>query len=334
MFGVEPAIHVQHPQEADAEQRGHDQERHGQPDLDREQQRMAADRSAIAGDGGRARAERGLHAAATRTPGGDQRDDEPGDEREGECEQYDAAVERDIVDAGQVHWRGANEQAQRGRCDQESEPTAHDREEQMFEQGPGDESCAAGTQRRTHGRLARASERSGQRQVGEVGAGDQQHASDRAQEEQQALAHATDQVVAQRDHEARIGEWFLRFARRELGHLHLDDIQFRARLLEGHAVPQAANALVVVIADPADVHAKRDERVRRRANEFIGQPELRPQDADDRMAPAIEQDRLADDCRVALESRLPQGVADDGHIRCALRFIRWRQRSPPCGRRS
>ena len=72
------------------------------------------------------------------------------------------------------------------------------RQEQALGQKLADEPRAPGAERRANGHLAVARRRAREHQVGDVGAGDEQHEPDRAEQHEQRDAHVADDVVEQR----------------------------------------------------------------------------------------------------------------------------------------
>src|SRR5205823_9647338 len=105
---------------------------------------------------------------------------------------------------------------------------------------------SAGTEGEARGDFTPTPGKSRQQQVGDVRAGDQQHAADCAEEQQIALTLRTHGVVEQR-HDLDLGRGVdVRGMRRAvaLG----DDVHGLTRLLERHARPQSCNHLEEVAA--------------------------------------------------------------------------------------
>ncbi len=122
-------------------------------------------------------------------------------------------------------------------------------QEERFGQQLGNETPTAGTQGGAHREFARAIERSGQLQVGHIGAGNEQDATDRGQEKVQALAifaHAglEQEFAVHTSARVRIGISPLKFRR--------DGVHLGARHGQGHTGPQTSDHGEAGMVAPAE----------------------------------------------------------------------------------
>ena len=128
--------------------------------------------------------------------------------------------------------RGARER--RSRRDQQPGRAAQEREEGAFDQELARQPGAGGAERRADRELPAARGRTGEKQVGHVGARDQQYAPHGAEEDQEPRAQVAVQPLVQRDHgDAELPE--------PLGQIlgpAPDRLQLRARFLERHPGPK------------------------------------------------------------------------------------------------
>ena len=299
--GDEPAIHRQYAHETERQQPGHDEQNDRQPDLEREQDGVTPEAAPIAGHRRRRGAQRGLDVAACGTGRGKHRDEQARQDRQRCGKRENAPVERDLVHPRQVNRRGSHERGERHPGHPDAERAADERQQELLEQRLADETAAARPERRPDRRLAEPSNRSRQRQAGEVGTRNQENGQDRGHQQQQAAARRADDVLRQRRQRCGERHWFERFLGSDGADLRLQDVELRARLLERDTRPEPSDRLVVVIADPADrrgagapgegVDAQRNEGVHRGSQALaVRQPEVRRQDADHGVQPAVEDD--------------------------------------------
>ena len=145
-----------------------------------------------------------------------------------------------------------------------------------------------------------------QQQVGDVGAGDQQHEDDRARQEIDCSADITVEKAPERGHHAQRG--------RHERALTVADVD-RACL---HARPRILNRSIA--REPGDGEHR---TLARRAGGIEGQPELlahggelerRRHDADDFDDLVVEPDRAADHRPVRPEAAAPEPVAQQDHL--------------------
>ena len=134
----------------------------------------------------------------------------------------------------------------------------------------------------------------------------------------------------------------MRLPARDLGHRPLQEIQLRLRLVQCDPRFEARDDRVVELTHPADVCEIQAERhdcrerggQRGRFSEHVEGRQLRsgPQDADDGVLGAAEDERAADDVGTAAESIGPETLADHGDRRAVGLFVLARQRPPECHR--
>jgi hypothetical protein len=130
-------------------------------------------------------------------------------------------------------------------------------------------------------------------QVGDVGARDQKHEADRAEQHKQREAQAPHKVFVRRHEAHALAVVLLRVL---LFKARGDRAQVRLGLRDGHAVFESPDDLDVVRAAlllHAPARVERHEVFRLRVDER--ETESRGQDADDRHGDAVERDGLADD---------------------------------------
>jgi hypothetical protein len=147
-----------------------------------------------------------------------------------------------------------------------------------------------------------------QQQVRHVGAGDQQHQADRAEKEQQLLAH----VAHHRFLERRDGHRAELVLLRELeGEPAPDHVRLRPHLGERGAGRQAGDGAEVDRAAGLDVVGLKDER----HPDVGGARELRPlpQDADQRIGLAVQGQRAAEHAGIGAEAAAPELLRDHRH---------------------
>ena len=183
-----------------------------------------------------------------------------------------------------------------------------------------DQPAATGAQRRAQRQLAVPAQHPRQRQVGDVGAGDEQDQAGDAEQDQQQVARPFGQRRAHVQRgglEARgrgaIDAGVIR------GEALVDGGDGRGRLLVGvpvlHAAEHAepAERAAVLRDGPLGGSAERAGQHRHvdvvllRVVRHVGQH------ADDAVGPIVHLEHLADDVRIAAEAGAPVGVAEDQH---------------------
>ena len=191
--------------------------------------------------------------------------------------------------------------------DEQADCGAGDREQQALGQDQPREPPARRTERQTHGELPVARRRPCEKQIREVGAGDEQHEDDRTEQYERRRPYVLEQCRGPR-------------RRRQLPVLVLREL----RLLGLFHAASGRRQLRVGL---------RERRTGRKAREDVelpdvtwnsqriaapGNPEVRAdQDqtgghhADDRRRASTDADRAVQDCGIAAEPALPEPMADD-----------------------
>ncbi len=128
-----------------------------------------------------------------------------------------APVEADggamFADAGKAGGTDGQQRAHANVAEHEAEDAAGDGKHHAFGEQLADDAGAAGTHGGADGEFALAAGGAHEQEIGDVGAGDEQHEADRAEKDQQRLARAGNDGVAQRLHaEAVFGSHVVRVA--------------------------------------------------------------------------------------------------------------------------
>src|SRR5262245_58562986 len=108
-------------------------------------------------------------------------------------------VERDLTHAREVRRQQSRQGVHAPPRQQQTEQAAGQSERQIFRQQLSQHPPARRAQSGAHRQLAPPRRRPRQQQVGDVGARDQQHAADRAEQQPERSARVADQVSLQRD---------------------------------------------------------------------------------------------------------------------------------------
>ena len=203
-------------------------------------------------------------------------------------------------------------------------PPSRRQDQALGEQLPRDPS-AAGTERRANRQFAAAGRGPRQQQVGDVGAADEQHEADHAQEQHRGHAQvAADDGLAHRHH--------FHAATTVLGH--------RARQFRGHGRHLGAGAGDGRAGgdppDPTEEVGRAQLRVGTDADEgpdavVLGPAESCRRHAHHAVRLAVQHQVLADDRRVGIEARPPVGFGEDDGV--VLDPVVGRLEQPPDERR-
>ncbi len=184
------------------------------------------------------------------------------------------------------------------------------------------QASAARAERRAHGDLARPRRGPAEDQRRDVGARHQQHEADGREQQQERPLHPPGDLLSQRrggesDREARV---------LQLGGIRgvdpsCQDVELRPCFAYRHALLEPADHAVVELAAAsltlpvAERHRYPDAgRLVVPLGAAAGELEARRHDADHRVRPAVERDRLADDRGVASVARLPEAEAQQGDV--------------------
>ena len=310
--GLEAEVLAAQRVEAGHQQRGADQQHERQGDLRRHED-VAQPAVDAAGTGPGVVTKRRAERHFTRLEERRQRAEQAGADRQRRRDREGAPVDGDIVAARQF---GAGDPRQRRHCqpgDADTEEAAGDRKRQDFADELTRQPSSRGAEHDPRRDVAPAIDAAGQQQVRHVGAGDQQHRADRAQQQEQRLTRRAQQLGDERpdDRAER-----LRHLRPVLPGQRLNrDVERGPRLFDRDARPQPAHrdhpeqiAIVQRLLS--------DRALDRRPHlgiVGIGQPARH--DADDGVRLVIEHHRPADDRRVAAVEPLPDAVPDDDDAR-------------------
>src|SRR5262245_25987943 len=193
-------------------------------------------------------------------------------------------------------------------------PSSHGQQYALSQQLPHD-APSAGAHRHTHGDFSLPRRSARQQQVGHVRAGDQQHASDGAQQDQQRRPDiANDGVSQRRDRHAiaLIGVGILFFQRyRDVLHLGASLLDRGARLQPRHAIQTRVVAATLPTRTAAQLAGGNPYL------DAVGKPVAGRHHADHGIATVTQLDRSIDDVRIAAEAPQPQRVAEHDHRRRA-----------------
>ena len=200
------------------------------------------------------------------------------------------------------------------KAESHAENAAGQGEQHAFSQQLAHDARAAGSQCGADRELAFADGGAHQQQIGDIGAGDQQHQSYRAQHHQQRIARVADDAVAQ---------WSNRKIRSPIGVRELT-VVLRARrpqlgvgLRHGDARLEQSGHLKEEVHVGADrVKLKRQPEVSLRVGD-----EILSDHADDGVRLIAQRDRFPHDGLVAAEPALPQAVAQDHHLAAVGRVL-------------
>ena len=220
------------------------------------------------------------------------------------------AVERDPLRARQAACQSGNQNAHAQLCQDESDTTAGNAEQHALRKQLANHSRGIGSECGANRKFAGSARRTREKQIGNVGARDQEHKADRAEQHQQDSFHVADDVGLERDQgDARA---FVRFGI-SYGQVLGDAAHFGAGLIEGDARFQ-----------PADrVHAHADAPVAKRGivpltdgheNIRVAQPgEVTGGDTNNRVGFAVQRDVLSQYVLRGAKFATPKPVAEDGH---------------------
>ena len=226
----------------------------------------------------------------------------------------------------------AEQEPRRPRRDDEPEQPADPREHGALDEQLADDAAAAGAEGQAHGDLFLPGRRPRDQQAGHVGARDQQHAADDAQQQPQRLGELLpDRRSALRRRQqvdAALQELLAR-VRRRLAERRLQNLLFedavevrlkrRPGLFDGdarlqpaeHVHPAAPPVLhVVPVRRHLRLHQHRHAHARDVADVHAVEAGLRHADDGERVV--VDGDRLPDDPRIGAESRAPVVVAQHG----------------------
>ncbi len=197
-----------------------------------------------------------------------------------------------------------------GTAQEQPEHAPDCRQQRALEKQLPDDSTARRTQRRTHGDLPLPSGRAGEKQVGDVRTGDQEHESDGSHQHLQIPIHQHHaQLVDGIEARGPAAVGFGRSQRHRRGHL----AQLGVHLFAGDSGDQPAKGEPIAARALPILRGKR----------AVGQPdvvlghrklELGRQNADHDVWLVVEHERPSDETRIGAEACAPGVVGEDGGL--------------------
>ena len=314
VFGAEARLDLPQAGEAAEHEGGADEQDEGQGQLPHHQSApQAAARAALPGAAS-------LHEGrAQPAPGGKARQrsrEDAGEQRHGEGEGEDRGVEPQLGRAGRETGREHRQQAGGTPCETQAQDSPRHREQGAFGDELAQQSAAAGSERGPHGQLLVPPRQARHHQVGHVGAGDEQHTGDGAQEHEEGRPRGAHQLFAQRKQGGpvagllrvglRVGETQ---TVRHRGHLG-------GRALQGHAALHPSEGQKHPRLPVLHHRRPRAERAGHRGHEdvvFARVARQGRQDADQGMYAVVHVELAAHHARVGAEMLLPELVACEQH---------------------
>src|SRR5262245_45372820 len=255
-------------------------------------------------------------------PRGRKAEDQSRQQRHQRCETERPAVYADMFGARQIGRREFDQRLYSPRRQQYAQRSAEDRQQQAFGQQLPRQPEASRAQCRAHGEFLAPRLATRERQIGHVGAGDEQDEADRAQQQPERSANIAHHFIQQRrDEDSHLVVLDRILAPQRGGDL----IELRLRLFDGNALFQTPHHHQEVVATLSLIF-----RQARRRPDFVsgGKLKLRRRNPDDRMRFSVELDGFSDDRFLAAKAATPQTVADDGDARRPGRVIRREKKTP------
>ena len=188
--------------------------------------------------------ERAVEVDADRRQGGGEAEEDAGGYRNQECKGEHGAVDADFLEARDVARVHAADDEEAGLGHQQAENAAEDSDQDAFGEELADEAGPAGAEGGADGDFFLASGGAGEQEVGDVGAGDEQHEADRAEQHEHGAADiAYDHFLDADDGHAE-GAVPLAFDAHATG----DGVDFGLGLLDRDAGLEAGHEVVVFVA--------------------------------------------------------------------------------------
>ena len=305
-------------QEAAHEEAGADQQHERDGHLADQKQAAEAAGDRPAGGAAVRLLERLAHLGPRGLQGRHEAEQHAGQQRQGDAIGEDGAVDRQFPGAGQEIGGDPDQPVEAPIRQQHPEKSRERRREHALDQELADDPAARGPEGEAHRDLLAAGGETGEQQVGDVGARDEQHETDRGQQHQQGRPAVAHQVLVQQ-HGVEPGLGVDLVGKRRgvtagddfdlVGGLRERDAGFETALhqqVAGAAVDQVGRQAFEV-KDPGGPRLGLVER----------KTEPGRQDADDRLGYAVEREALAEDGRVGAESFLPDRMSEQHDRRAA-----------------
>ncbi len=256
-----------------------------------------------------------------------------GDRGDGDGRDKHAQVERDVHRTRDAIGHGTAQRLHDPPRDDDAKRRPDCRQDQTLDEELADQTPSAGPERRAHGNLALTSAGASEQQVGDVGAGDEEHDAYRGEQHHHPRSDArTHEVIVKRPDTklvepapARVGG----------GNRVGDAGQLRLRLREGDSRFQPCDA-VQVDADAAPARSL----VRRNnvGDQQFGRPQgsdrighVWRQDPNHLVAVAVEPNRPPNHIVSPAETLAPEDIAHDGNAIASIDFVFGGEDAASCG---
>ena len=131
-------------------------------------------------------------------PGRRQPEDQAGDQRHREREDQGRQIDRHLVETREIRRRQREERRHAPARDDGTAEAGGERQHHALGEELADQAAASGADRRAHDDLAAARRGARQQQIGDVGAGDEQHEAHRAEQHEQRLPRRADDGLMER----------------------------------------------------------------------------------------------------------------------------------------
>ena len=239
---------------------------------------------------------------------------QPGGERDREREEQDQAVDADLVGARREAVGKGHEDAEAEVRQQASQHAAQQRRQHALGQQLPHQLGAAGAERGAHHHFLLPAQQPGEGEVGGVGAGQQQHQADGAEEDPERRPETAHQLLAHRHHRHRhAGDRRGRVLALQAG---VDGADVCLRLANGDPRLQLAEEAHHAKGAAGDGRLRGAERTRRGGHEdarLVGILGQRRQHADDQDRFVVHAQPPADDARIAAEAVAPVVIGQQQH---------------------
>ena len=198
---IEAGTHLVEGDEGANEKRRADEQDQGQRDFADDQQRAGLPLAESSARAVAALFQRRVQIGVRRGERREQAEENAGEQRDGEGEAEHAPIQADgravLADAGQACGTDGEQCSHAYKAESHAENAAGQGEQHTFSEQLAHDARAAGSQCGAYGELTFAAGGAHQQQIGDIGAGDQQHQCYRAQHHQQRIARVADDAVAQ-----------------------------------------------------------------------------------------------------------------------------------------
>ena len=306
---VEAGVHGLEVPEAAEHEAGSDEQDEGERDLDDHEGGAGFAGSAVGVGAAEALLEGFVDVAFGHAPGGEEAREDAGRDGEGEGEGEDGAVEADVAHAGQLVGEELDEELDAVVGGDEAERASAEGDDQGFAEQLLDDARAGCAHGGADGDLFAAREGAGEDEVGDVGAGDEEHEGYGAEHHEESGTNVADGLFAQGFDGCApalvvFGVGLLEALR--------DGVHLCLGLRERDAGFEAGDGEEVVFTAYGRLLSGEGE-----GNPELGETgldHLRPHDADDGVGLSVEVDGFADDVGIGGVVGLPELVAEDDFV--------------------